>query len=856
MLTNKKRTLVTILGIIISVAMFTAVTTGSASILDFIQRLEMAHSGYWHVEYQNVTKETADIIREDRNTESLSLSEEIGYGLFPESMNEEKPYVYVMGLDNKGMEMMNVVLIQGRFPERQNEIVIPSHMIKYSKQNYQLGDKIEVELGKRLVKNEDGTITYLQQDNQYEDGEIGAKEEFESSNQKRSYTIVGIIERPNLEHYNAPGFTLFSGIEPNAQAKYHAKVYLDKVNNSIFDNTKSFAKEHSINNVIYNQSVLKYYGVSKDASYNTMILNLEIILIVIIMVGSISLIYNSFAISISERTKQFGMLSSVGTTKKQKMHAVLYEGFLCGLISIPAGVIAGLTGIGVTFWGINPMFHQALQLDVSLNMVVSIESIMVAILVSIITILISAYLPARKASIISAMEAIRQQKDIKITRKTVKTRAFYRNLFGLEGELALKNLKRNKKRYRVIVLSLGISIVLFISVNVYTHYLTAAVELSGDSSEGDISISNLTYEEVKKILPSLKELGTLRDVTAQYNLAYNFIISEKDSKQIASKQWLNDQDKGKNHFELVVTSLEDTVFDQYAKSSGFLVDSEERMKIPAIVISRQRDIVNYTITDINPIKTEALDQLSSKVITLYEEEQKLDESVEFDVVGSTDQLPLGVPYLSKSNSIRLIIPESRFASLMALAKSEEEMVYTRISCNTNAVTTITAQITEIMDSLIPLSDGQIYNMAAEQARSSQMMTVFNVFAYGFIALISLISIANICNTIATSFAVRRSEFAMLKSVGMTPQSFKKMIVLESMLFGIKALIFGLPIGVVFHYFIHKSVNDNFTTDYTIPYHTYIIAILFVFMIVTVSMLYSTAKTRKDSIIDGLKSEII
>lgn len=853
MFTNRKRTMVTILGIIISVAMFTAVTTGTASVENYFQQMEMMHSGKWHVEYQNVTKDVVNKLAEDSNTEYLSLSKELGYSLFTDSTEEQRPYLHFTAMDAKGFDMMNIELVSGRLPKNESEILISKQMQKNSNKVYEIGDTLEVKLGERYKYNEAGEKTRLDQNNWYQTNEEGeANEQWEANGDSRSLVIVGIMEEPNFDY--GPGFTVISGINVEAKATYCAKVFLNTVDGDLYQDVYALAKKLSISQVEYHNSLLKYYGVSVDASYNQMIDNLEIILIAIIMVGSISLIYNSFAISISERTKQFGMLSSVGTTKRQKMHAVLYEGFLCGCVSIPVGILAGLLGIGITFWAINPMFLNALDTDLPLEMVVSSKAIIIAAIVSAITIIISAYLPARRASKITAMEAIRQQKDIKISPRSLKTNRLNRRIFGLEGDLALKNLKRNKKRYRVIVFSLGISIVLFISVSAYTHYLTAAVGLSTENNSGDVNIGSLSYEEVHSILPALKNLETLSDITVMYNFLIDYELSDDDSKWYATKEWLEYPEKEDYNLDWRVTALDDEAFAKYAKVSQITIP-ENSDAIPAIVINRQRNTVQYTITDIVPMQIEPNTVLTAKAISGYGLVSL--DSVDFNVIGTTDECPLGVQYDSTTGMVQVIIPENRISDL-AKVKGEinKDIAYCRISGNTSAPEKITQQIEEIMDAQIPTNEAYIINSANEAIRSGQMVTVFNIFAYGFIILISMISIANMCNTISTSFAVRRSEFAVLKSVGMTPGAFKKMIVFESLLYGLKALILGLPIGMLFNYLIYKSVRDNFSTDYAIPYMTYAVVVISVFVVVGVAMIYSTSKTRKDNIIDGLKSEII
>src|SRR5699024_9809081 len=203
----------------------------------------------------------------------------------------------------------------------------------------------------------------------------------------------------------------------------------------------------------------------------------------VIIVGSFSLIYNAFAISVSERSQHLGMLSSVGATKKQKRNSILFEGAVIGAVSIPFGLVSGIGGIAVTLTFINSILQRFDDFKTDLTVHVTPFVIMIAVAISILTIFISAYIPAVRASRISAIDAIRQAKDIKLTQKKVKTSKLVRKLFGMEAEIALKNLKRHKRRYYATVLSLVISIILFLTV----AFLSEQIRATSYLTFGDIN---------------------------------------------------------------------------------------------------------------------------------------------------------------------------------------------------------------------------------------------------------------------------------------------------------------------------------------------------------------------------------
>jgi putative ABC transport system permease protein len=251
-----------------------------------------------------------------------------------------------------------------------------------------------------------------------------------------NYTVVGIVKHPAWEPSWAPGYTVITYLDESmigADVTVNAAVVLNKVDRSLYTYAENLASEHHITSVSFNTSLLRYYGVTNNDDLNKTLFSLSAIIMGVIIIGSVALIYNAFAISVSERSRHLGMLSSVGATKSQKRNSVFFEGIIIGLISIPFGMISGLVGIGITFLFLNSLIQSVFEVTETLRLTVTPISLGVACVVSMITILISTYLPARKASRISAIDAIRQTTDIKLTGKKVQTSRLIRKLFGIEA---------------------------------------------------------------------------------------------------------------------------------------------------------------------------------------------------------------------------------------------------------------------------------------------------------------------------------------------------------------------------------------------------------------------------------------
>ena len=137
-----------------------------------------------------------------------------------------------------------------------------------------------------------------------------------------------------------------------------------------------------------------------------------------------------------------------------------------------------------------------------------------------------------------------------------------------------------------------------------------------------------------------------------------------------------------------------------------------------------------------------------------------------------------------------------------------------------------------------------------------MVLVISIFLYGFIAVITLIGITNIFNTITTTMKLRSKEFAMLKSVGMTKKEFNRMIRLESIFYGMKALIIGIPIGIALSYLIYMAFLNSIEVPYAMPIRAIIISIIFVLVLISIIMKFSINKINKQNIIETIRNDNI
>lgn len=850
---NKRRTLVTIFGVIISVAMITAVATLGVSFIDMQQRDAISHNGDWHYAMHDIDKEQLKAIQADDHTESVGLIEELGYA--PLNKQLEKRYLYVRAMDETAMEQMQVKLTAGRLPTNENEVVI-SEKLRGEDFPYQLGDTIELDIGERYEIGGEDRI--LGQDDSLNRDEDGVGEEIRNP-LAHSFTLVGEIEEPIWDYPWSPGYTMLSYTDGESLSEIDgAYVHVNKLSNTLFVDVEELQLDIGVDaeQSEFNTGLLDTHLISLNSGMVTVLSGLLSIIIVIIMIGAIVLIYNAFAISVSERSRYLGMLSSVGATKRQKRNSVLFEGVVIGLISIPIGIGAGLLGIGITLHLINNMLLSA-GFNSDIHLVVTLPIFIIAIVVSFLTIMISAWIPAVRASRITAIDAIRQSEDIKLTKRKVKTNRFVRKLFGYEAEIALKNLKRNKKRYHVTVFSLMISIILFLSVGFFTNTLTKSYELQSEAQNYDLSIRDSSDgNKLAELFPAIENMKHVNDSMMYQRINLSAYIPEGlagDTMEYTDEEMVDQGALAEEgvYYTINLIGLPEKAWDDYLHDNHLAVPSHEKQS--AVLVNT----VSYLDYDNKYVETEMLHVNEGDLLPLRlehynekEDDWEIMDEGELNLIGLTDHLPMGYFYPSM-NTLIVIVNEQTFNGLMESIPNGYNQIREAYLTSDDPY-----QVQEDIEALNQSSGLEISNIYEFQQQDKQLTLAISIFIYGFIILITLISIANIFNTISTSVALRKREFATMKSIGMTPKAFNKMIRFESLFYGIKSLIYGLPISIIVMYCIHVQTRDAFDYRFQLPWGYITIVILAVFTIVGVAMIYSTSKLKKDNIVETLKQENI
>lgn len=945
---NRTRTLVTIVGIILSAAMFTAVTTSISSLREYLIQSTIYSDGSWYGAAHNLTSEQIEDIMADEEIDSAVTLELMGFVSLPDSINEYKPYLCVYGVQSDFTDLMPVQITEGRMPENSSEILLPNHLKTNGGIRYELNDVLTLDLGNRMttdgyilsnqtpyiepvISNESSLESATQDselqdtstepnaqndvlqdppaepDTQNEVSNIIPSEIIEVS-ESRTYTVVGFYNRPSFEDYSAPGYTALTAADENKEHTFD--IYFRTISgkntfsymNERFSNMETLSEKAPSVSWEMNYSLLRLYGYSGESNYNRVLYGLASILIGIIMFGSISLIYNAFSISVSERTRQYGLLASIGATRRQLTGSVLFEAVFLSIIGIPLGILSGLLGIGITFFFTGDMISRFLGLPSDMEMMLypSLEALAIAVLISFVTVLISAYIPARRSMKKSAIDAIRQTNDISIRSKKVKTSRLTQKLFGFEGMIATKNYKRNRRKYRATVISLFLSIVLFISASSWCAYLT--------KSAGDV-YSVHGYDIAYRFHPEFNPTCSLEELMTELS-AVDGISNAVYASSLYLPITIGTEDIDKTYLDFQQTPVEYDTFDVYSciyfvEDDAFkaylteqnlpesvFYDSSNPTAIAFDKISiyngEDSKYHNYSVLSKDSLQAAvnlprdigsftcygeySIDENGNIFYSYYNEETNEQKDIPKEEAIRAIPLNIGsvqseIPfYLPSSTSYPLLIYPYSFLEQVfnnleedvtygfsfpsaPLSENISTTFYFQCEDHTKAVADMT---TLLNDKSFPVSSLNDYAENVESERA--MITVINVFSYGFITLISLIAAANVFNTISTNINLRRREFAMLKSIGMTPKGFRKMMNFECLLYGFKGLLYGLPVSFFVTWLIYRAVSNGLVAKFFIPWSSIAIAVGSVFIVVFATMLYSMSKIKKENTIDELKNE--
>ena len=933
---NRKRTIVTIVGIILATALLSALVTLVSSFQYSMIEYQKQKDGDFHVKFSNVKMSELSEFKNNRNIESTFETMGMGFAKLDGCKNEDKPYAYVMATDEAGFERGCFKLIEGRMAKNEDEIVIPRHLKTNGRIDIKVGDEITLDVGKRYDSNTESVI-----------GENCAYEheaETLTDTVTKSYKVVGIMERPGygMEDYSAAGYTFVTysdelaaidnGIKSEAgeadttltvYSRYTQKALRNKdavtadiigVDEKLFakandssvemtaEESDRFLKEmeNAKYDIYINGFLISYECVFPiDGTFKALFTVAAVVALIIILT-SVYCIKNSFNISITEKIRQYGMLASVGATRRQIKSSVKTEAAMLGVVGIPVGTMSGILASLVLVKVVNAL--SAGWLNFALSFHTSLPALILAVILSIATIYFSATGSARRAAKVTPLEAIRNTKEIKIKSAKLKTPAIIGRIWGIGGVISYKNIKRNNKKYRTTVTSIVICSVTFIVISYFMSMAFSMVGMSYASTDYNIGI-NMSYKkdvDIEKLSELVNSIEGVDDYLV--GAGYDFDVDNpKYTKEYGEycRQLYDESEDVSQMF--LITVLDDKSYDKYASDAGiknaatgailvnkytFDVYNENSSKY----VKKEMELYKYKAGDTiecgynvyddasdddNAVEgdtesstddnnaVEGDTESSTEDNNGYVDEETINngvrKTVDVTIAGVTDKVPIG--YKGYSYTTLLFMNQKGFESLWADGKSGNELKpgYASYSAYVVAENADDYQDTFEKETEENPEYSQISfyvsNLDKEMRDEKSLFTLLGVFAYGLIVVIALIGITNIINTLSTGMELRSREFATLRSIGMTDKQFAGMVRLESVFISVKALVIGVPLGILISYLLCVMMNrmDN-AIIYEPPYKAIILCIVVVIMLIYAIMKLSMTKLRHNNIIETIKNE--
>lgn len=852
---NKKRTILTIGGIAISVALIFAI----GSLLESLNKRQLndtiKSNGNYHAAFMDVTSSQAEKLKNSVEVKEAGVSRTLGTALIHEDKNNKdldkrlnNAYVEVKAYEDKTFNIYNVELEKGNYPKDSSEIVLPEAVLNIFGKS--IGDTVELEMGERYSPT-NGVASDI---NSYSDDEIIR------NTIKKTYTIVGVRKKTFAE-----GRKIYRGITHLDDTSiydghYNVSVIMKKPKHT-YDTTKNMAENLNFNkiklkngeegyNIDYNENLLRLIGGSRKENYNESRDTIIGVIIGLVILSTIATIYNSFNISVMERKKEFGTLRSVGATPAQIRSIVFREGFFMAAIAIPIGMIVGYFGLLILLKLLTIFLSTAMnQMELAgIGATITLRLVIVTVGLSILTVFFSAYLPAKKAGKISPIEAIRSTTDIKVGK--VKSGKLASKLFKVEGYLATRNLRRNKNKFRITIFSITISIVLFIVFNSFVS-LTFRVNSFTQMYVPDYSC----YFGSTPLSPSeddIKAIKSFKGVDKVYsNIFSSAIVSVDDNKLNQKADLRNLKNPKSNKINLYNSSFvypgEDGIKELKKNISKGEFDEASLEKENGVILfqtnlirnAEKSTYVNYTTYDVGDY---------IKFYYNYDDSE-LGKAPEKVKVMGIIEAPFG-PFDYKEGGVTMFTTKKVLENIkMDNGGKIESLAIETSDDEDEGLKTYLKDITK--------KNNGYFNDTKENAREEkQFQIMMQIFLYGFVAVISLISSINIINTITTNVLLRKKELSMLQAVGMTTKDMHKSIYLESLFCTFTAWIYGTIIGSGISYFLYKTAGRSVEFKWQLPLEAIFISLIGAIIISLIAGIIPIRKLRKENIIENIRRESI
>ncbi|GAA0181525.1 ABC transporter permease [Clostridium sediminicola] len=812
---NKKRSLLTIIGIILSVALVSSIGLFLKALINAEIEEVKNHVGSYHLLFTKFDDELKDKIAFNSKVSRSGVYREDG-----EKEIKENLFINKISGTKGAFELLPCKLIEGQFPEDEKNIALEKWMVKELFEDASVGDKI-------LVEN-------------------------------KEYVLSGILENNIKTQEINKGIALYhykfqDGEKPYLLLEISKKTNLKKA----LQELKNLGGK---DDVIENRQLLTIQGVGDNTEGVTGLYFVTGIIIAIVVLATIAVIFNSFQISIVERIKQFGMLRAVGTTPRQIRNIVIREATFFAIIGVPVGLLCGIIaiyGIDFTFKLIGADSVIQMKPSISLNIM------LISAAIGLVSVYISAFVPSFMAGRISPLVAISSRNSI--TKEKIKKRknAIVMKVFGFEGQLAYKNIKRSRRRYRTTVFSIFISVLLFIT---FKSFMDMSLNISSNLNESHnihfsvISSSNDRLGDSKdydNIVREINKLPLVENTYKAFDISRVSVLIDKNMENEAVRNMENIYEenmvdkKGKVNLEGAIEIYDEKSMELAKKyiDSGE-IDIDKLNEENGVIIIKKNTIYNEKTHKpyIGPIANIKVgDEIEVKIQNEVEEEESNHPS-KVKVLAILESEPFN--FRGANNVLKMITTEEMAKKLNRVEKMTPYSLNIQIDNTKNEEITL-----ENLEKILDVDeDFRVINNIDQNKRSKSVILMVKILLYGFVIIVSLISSINIINTLTTNIILRKREFATIKSIGMTQKGLRKIIILEGLLYGIIGTIYGAIFGTGLSYLMFIGLGGIREFSWGVPWQAILIAGVAALVIGYLSVLAPLSRIKKANLIETIRED--
>ncbi|MBR4734242.1 MAG: ABC transporter permease [Lachnospiraceae bacterium] len=849
---NKARTIVTIVGVALATALITALSCLGTSLLESMIQEAKRMEGNTHCIFRGVAYEDLKYFQNNQSIEKLSLEKHLGY-VAMSSSNQYGGTLFYLDVCAAGQDWYEAEALElsmGRYPENEKEIVLARGIRSEMGIDVKIGDHVTLDIGKRYSNGQEVEMGVAIQD-----------DETIADVEKREFEVVGFLKKDGMtlysdrsgslreEHRNVNAVQAYTYLNTENLTDGTYSVSVRYTKQGLYQRAKVDSALLGISEEYYTQVYRDFHSLTEDERYQVSrrvkvyskyfqlaslegfspfhltkdsvgVIALAELFFLIFVLAGVFCINNSFDISLHERVRQYGILSSVGTTKRQRRMIVWQEALVIGVIGIPVGV---LLGIGLCFFlvqGTNVVIGLTMR-NSSFVMVFSIAwwAVAIAAIQAMFMIALSAFESAVKASKISPIQAIRANEMIASKGKNKKTPKILKKLFGVGGSVAWQNFRRSKVKYRATIVSIVVSVSLLLGMSFLGMLFKTAdeiYELEGRQYQIFVSVSN------KEDYHVLTELARRSDVLAHKISWSPVAVTGEATGQNLNASWF------------VVFAMDDDSFAELCRENKI---DPEKVKGKGLV-------------------TDVLENYSDGMIlsgTYETYEQRINELppsiVEVELAGIVvkgDALSDYYRYLEGKTCV--YVGESWIIEHSELYTSGATGYYDCEDAN--------KFMNDVLD--MNLLNSRCYDSDAIHQENMFQKTLATMLLSGVLAVIILIGVTNVINAVSFNLELRSSEFAKLRAIGMTRNQFRRMIWMEGLFIDVKGLFGGTVIGCLISYALYRfcweTSDKSFTFAFRIPWIQILCSVIVVSALLFLIVESYGKKAMRRNVIETIRNE--